>query len=103
MTKCRLCGSEKLEKTFSLENMPTNISVLYKSREECDKQARITYDIYQCSDCSFIQAKDCIESEYYDEYVMTVTHSKTMDNYQANQAKDFVDTYALAGKNIIEV
>ena len=96
MIKCRLCGSEQLVKSFSLENMPTNISVLYRSQEECNDQTPIVYDIYQCSDCTFIQAKDCIDSEYYDEYVMTVTHSKTMNDYQSTQAKEWVETYNLA-------
>jgi SAM-dependent methyltransferase len=99
---CRLCGSNRLIERLTFENVPRSIQRLLK-REQLDEDSSLTLHVYQCEDCNMVQLCDMLESDYYDDYMMTVSHSPQMNEYQRSQAFKFVSQYDLVGKRVIEV
>jgi 2-polyprenyl-3-methyl-5-hydroxy-6-metoxy-1,4-benzoquinol methylase len=99
---CRLCGSERLHVCLTLEHAPRNIQRLL-TREQLTEDSAITLNVYQCQECGLVQLAQTLEPEYYDDYVMTASHSPQMRSYQRSQAFDFVSRFGLAGKRVIEI
>ena len=99
---CRLCGEQALEVCLRLDNMPHDISRMLKESELADDRP-INMTVYTCQSCGFVQLTQTLETTYYDDYLMTATHSPQMQEYQSRQAADFVTDFKLAGKKIIEV
>lgn len=99
---CRLCGSNRLSKCLTLENAPRSIQELL-AEDQLDSDSAITLSVYQCKECGLVQLTEAFESDYYDEYVMTVSHSPQMRAFQRSQAFDFVSRFGLAGKRVIEI
>lgn len=100
--QCRLCGDNKLVSQFTMERAPSNISRLLREEDlASDKSIELT--VYQCSGCGMVQLADILESDFYDDYVMTVSHSPQMATYQRQQAADFVQKFDLTGKSVLEV
>jgi SAM-dependent methyltransferase len=60
-------------------------------------------DVHQCAGCLLVQIPNLLQGDYYDDYIMTVSHSATMRSYQQAQARDFVDRFKLRGKRVLEV
>ncbi len=102
ITKCRLCYSTNLEKCLHLPNSSLNISKLLK-KTELDQDKPIDINVYKCEQCGFVQIPDTLESSYYDNYLMTISHSPQMRAYQLAQASKFVQRYNLIGKRVIEI
>ncbi|MBI1247926.1 methyltransferase domain-containing protein [bacterium] len=99
---CRLCGDDQLASRFVIRHAPSNISRLLRESElAADHSIELT--VYQCDSCGMVQLAEILESDFYDDYVMTVSHSAQMANYQRAQAKDFVEKFDLAGKRVLEV
>jgi SAM-dependent methyltransferase len=99
---CRLCNDSCLKEVLTITNSPRNISrMLRKSDFALDYP--IPLHVFQCSACGHIQINEEIESSFYDDYIMTVSHSRQMQEYQKQQAIDFVAKFSLSGKNVIEV
>ncbi len=103
MKKCRLCNSKNIKKILTIKNMPSNIWFLYNDPKEFINDKPIKFKLFQCTDCDFIQAEENKLNDYYEDYIMTVSHSNKMNTYQKKQAKDFIEKYNLKSKNIIEV
>ncbi len=99
---CRLCGEYGLELCLRLDNMPHDISRLLQESEIAQDRP-INLCVYACQSCGFVQLAQTLETTYYDDYLMTATHSPQMQEYQAQQANEFVDGFNLRGKKIIEV
>jgi SAM-dependent methyltransferase len=99
---CRLCGNQRLVQVLVLRNSPRNIQRLLE-REQIATDQAVTVCVYRCDDCSFVQLVETLESDYYDDYLMAVSHSPQMQAYQHAQSLDFVSRFGLAGKRIIEI
>ena len=99
---CRLCGAKRLSQCLVLENAPRNIQRLL-SPDQIAADRAITLRVYQCAECSFVQLAETLEADYYDDYLMAVSHSPQMQSYQRAQASDFVARFGLKGKRVIEV
>ncbi len=99
---CRLCGSAELRLGMKLSNSPRNISHL-PSADEIESDRGIELSVYQCENCRLVQLRETLDEDYYDEYLMTVSHSPQMQAYQAGQAEEFVTEFHLEGKSVIEV
>ena len=99
---CYLCGSNRFCKCLTLEHAPRNIQRLLTSNQLATDSA-ITLVVYQCQECGLVQLPQTLEAEYYDDYLMTVSHSPQMRAFQRSQAIDFVSRFDLAGKRVIEV
>jgi SAM-dependent methyltransferase len=99
---CRICGSDKLGLCLDLPKSTRNISKLLKDTE-LSKDFPINLKVYKCDICSFVQLNQSLEDDFYDDYVMTVSHSYLMNKFQFEQAKNFVEQYGLQGVRIIEI
>lgn len=99
---CRLCHSSELQPFLLLANSPNNISCLL-DKENLSKDKPLELNVYKCPQCSFVQLSNLLEQNYYDDYLMTVSHSQQMRDYQHSQAFTFIKKFNLQGKKVIEV
>lgn len=99
---CRLCRSNQLFRCLTLRNVPQNIQRLL-TEDQLDFDSAITLSVYQCKECGLVQLADTLEPDYYDDYVMTTSHSPQMKAFQHSQAFEFVSRFALMGKRVIEI
>lgn len=101
-TPCRLCGHEDgLEIVLVHEQSPQNISRLLPAGELAEDRT-VRVEVLRCPVCSFVQLTEPPSASYYDDYLMTVSHSPQMRAYQQAQAAKFVDRFELAGKRVVE-
>ncbi|PIT73918.1 class I SAM-dependent methyltransferase [Limnohabitans sp. G3-2] len=99
---CRVCSQPSLSIVMSVPNVPRNIQRLF-SFDDLHLDRAINLEVLGCSRCGFVQIEPLLEDEYYDDYLMTTTHSRQMQQYQARQARDFVQRFGLVGKSVKEI
>ncbi len=99
---CRLCGEPDREPFLHLPNSPANISSLLRP-ERFTLDRPIDLQVWRCPACGFVQIDPVFTESYYDEYIMTVSHSAQMRNYQQSQAADFIHRFGLRGRRVVEV
>ena len=99
---CRLCGDTRLASTLVMDPAPPNISGLLKNDGPINRRT-IRLDVRRCEGCGFIQLMQELDATFYDEYVMTVSHAATMQHFQSQQARAFVERFGLARRRVIEV
>jgi SAM-dependent methyltransferase len=87
---------------MALSHVPRNIQRLFEFNELLLDQS-IDLGVLTCDRCGFVQIEPMLAAAYYDDYLMTTTHSVQMQNYQARQAKDFVKRFGLVGKSVKEM
>ncbi|MEW6250691.1 MAG: methyltransferase domain-containing protein [Planctomycetota bacterium] len=99
---CRLCGNAALTPILTLDPAPPNISRLLRADElAADQPVRLI--VYQCDACGFVQLPHALAAGFYDDYLMTVSHSPQMRAYHRDQATEFVRRFRLAGRRVVEV
>lgn len=99
---CRLCGASALAPALHLARVPGNISRMLLP-EEVGRTPAMPLDVLQCARCGFAQLGRDLGATFYDDYLMTTSHSPQMQQFQAEQAAEFVQRYGLTGKRVIEV
>jgi SAM-dependent methyltransferase len=99
---CRLCGSAGLEPVLTLERAPKDVSYLLTAAEAA-VDVPIRLDVVRCDDCRHVQLTRDPSSDYYEDYLMTVSHSPQMRAFQHGQAADFVSRFDLVGKRVVEI
>jgi SAM-dependent methyltransferase len=102
VSRCRLCDEPEREPFLHLEHAPANISRLLQ-REDFGKDPPIDLQVWRCRVCGFVQIDPVLADDYYDEYLMTVSHSAQMRRYQQAQAEAFVERFELRGRQVLEV
>ena len=100
--RCRLCGDTALESALVVDPAPPNISALLPDALTAPP-ATIRLDVQRCTRCGFIQLTQQLDVSFYDDYVMTVSHARTMQDFQARQARSFVVRFALQGRQVVEL
>lgn len=100
--RCRLCGADGREPFLHLANSPANISSLLRPERFAGDRA-IDLRVWRCRECGFVQIDPVFGETYYDEYIMTVSHSAQMREYQQGQASEFVERLGLRGRRVVEV
>ena len=85
-----------------MDPAPPNISRLLKNDGPINRRT-IRLDVHRCDGCGFIQLSQELHATFYDEYVMTVSHAATMQTFQSQQARTFVERFALANRRVVEV
>ena len=99
---CRLCGATELSLCLTLQNAPGSVQKLLTA-DQTQRDVAATLFIYQCDECGLVQLGDAPEMDFYDEYLMTASHSPQMRDFQREQAYGFVSEFNLVGKRIIEI
>jgi SAM-dependent methyltransferase len=101
-TCCRLCGGDDLDVVLAHERAPRNVSYLPRA-DELAGDAPTTVEVLRCDACGFVQLTEPPSETYYDDYLMTVSHSPQMRLYQQAQAEKLVERFGLRGKRAVEV
>jgi len=102
MNTCRLCRHAHLRDVLTISHVPKNIQRLFRETE-LDQDHPIDLTVRRCDRCGFVQFPQSLDEAYYDDYLMTMTHSRQMQDYQQRQAEDFVRRFNLIGKQVKEV
>jgi SAM-dependent methyltransferase len=84
-----------------LPGAPRNIQHLLTKGELAADQP-VDIEVRTCASCGFVQINPLLDDRYYDEYLMTTTHSPQMQEYQSRQAQEFVQRFGLRGKRVLE-
>jgi SAM-dependent methyltransferase len=87
---------------MNIPQVPRNIQRLFKP-DELHLDRSVSLDLLGCDRCGFVQIVPMLDEAYYDDYLMTTTHSRQMQEYQARQARNFVQTFGLVGKSVKEM
>lgn len=100
--KCRICGSENLDKWLTLENMPMTDNIKY---ENINDEFLCNIDIHICLDCHTSQTlKDISYNEYYNEYNYSVNQSKLANDFMNCLCNKLWDKYQLTnGCKVLEI
>ncbi|MCG3128162.1 MAG: hypothetical protein CHACPFDD_03038 [Phycisphaerae bacterium] len=99
--RCRLCASDRLNAVLTLPRAPRNIQRLLR-REQLADDRSMTLVVRACEACGLVQLDQSPGRHYYDDYVMTVSHSPQMRRYQQEQAGALVGRYGLRGRTVVE-
>lgn len=99
---CKLCRSAALKQVLMLAKAPRTISRLLRP-EELAQDHGVDLRVFQCGSCGFVQLIQTLQDDYYDDYLMTATHSTTMQTYQREQVADFVGRFGLQGRRVVEI
>lgn len=100
---CRVCRSAgELVPALELTRAPRNVSFLLRPEDVADDRP-IALEVLRCGRCGHVQLAIDPDAAYYDDYIMTVSHSPQMRAFQHDQAQAFVDRFGLAGRRVIEV
>lgn len=101
---CISCKSSQMDLFLKMPNAPSNVQKLLIDKEFYIKK-KVILKIYKCKICTLVQlAEDIsIEDDYYNDYIMTRTHSPFLRSYQKKLARKFVRSFNLVGKKILEI
>ncbi|HEX8414411.1 MAG TPA: class I SAM-dependent methyltransferase [Sphingomicrobium sp.] len=102
MKTCRLCGRTDISVVLAMPRLPRNIQRLF-TPDTLHEDRPTALNVYRCNSCRFVQLLDVLEDDYYDDYLMTTSHSRQMQDYQRDQARDFVIRFGLEGRHIKEM
>lgn len=102
MRECRLCSRTDVSVMLAMPRLPRNIQRLF-TPETLHEDRATALNVYRCESCRFVQLLDVLEDDYYDDYLMTTSHSRQMQDYQRDQARDFVTRFGLEGRHVKEM
>ena len=98
---CRLCNSNKITKTFSLQ--PTPPANAFVKKEQLNTiQECFPLDVYQCESCFHVQLLLVVDPEFlFNEYVYVSGTSKIFINHFKKYAHDIIDEYNISADSLI--
>jgi 2-polyprenyl-3-methyl-5-hydroxy-6-metoxy-1,4-benzoquinol methylase len=99
---CKLCKFDTFETVINFQKYPDTISNLFSSPQAATKGVT-QISFLKCKCCNHIQISEDMPQSFYDEYVMTVSHSNKMKDFQNEQADFFISKFNLKGKKVLEV
>jgi len=99
---CRLCAQQDLTPFLELPHSAGNISRMLLA-QEIGMIPAVDLRVYQCSRCGFVQLSEDLGTTFYDDYLMTTSHSRQVQDFQQSQATDFVLRYGLRGRRVVDV
>lgn len=101
-SKCRLCGNETLYDFYHSPSMP--VAGLYCDRalnHAFTKSAPMTLAF--CEDCSFVQLRETVNPDIYQEYSFTGRYTQTYNNHLTRVAKYLINNFNMVGKRVLEI
>jgi len=99
---CRLCSQHALRLFLELPHSAGNISRMLR-QQEIGMIKPVDLRVFECRRCGFVQLTEDLGSTFYDDYVMTASHSPQMQAFQQAQAANFVERYGLRDRRVVEV
>lgn len=102
VNSCRVCGNKFFkEPLLRYENMPKAAQHL-PTADLVRLEKGIDLEVYQCSGCGLVQLSNEPVS-YYKEVIRASAFSEEMKKFRIQQFSDFVTSYSLKNKKVIEV
>lgn len=99
---CRLCAFNGLAVALELQGMPRwNHRLLRQNEVHDDRGIDIT--IQTCPSCGFVCLPLSLSEAYYDDYVNVPSLSAHAQQFQQQQARQFVQRFGLQGAHVLEV
>ncbi|EKD86450.1 MAG: hypothetical protein ACD_37C00282G0005 [uncultured bacterium] len=101
--RCISCGFIKLTVFLEVPNAPMRVQVI--SEKNLLKDKKINLKILKCERCTLVQLSDknYVVDDYYDDYIMSRTYSPHARKYLKGLARDFVGSFNLKNKLVIDV
>ena len=102
MNNCKVCGLELFEEPLlRYENMPKAAQFL-PDADSLENDSGVALEVYQCSGCGLVQL--CSDPvHYYRDVIRAATFSEEMKSFRRKQFGDFVRSYELQGKKVLEI
>lgn len=96
--KCRVCGYD-INVIENLENIPFQVSVLYK---EPTAYQTCNVDLFGCANCSHFQIPDVNKNDYYNDYLMMSKMNKSLIEAR-KEACSFLNLKAESKENFLDI
>jgi SAM-dependent methyltransferase len=102
MNTCTVCGRELFEQPLlRYENMPKAAQFL-PDADSFEDDKGVDLEVYQCSGCGLVQLSSDPVS-YYRDVIRAAAFSEEMKSFRRKQFDDFVRSYNLHGKKVLEI
>src|SRR5438067_1890937 len=102
MNRCKICNREDLSLFISFKKYPKSISYLFSDADKAKKDFT-ELSFVKCNYCHHVQISKDMPQEFYQDYIMTVSHSKKMNDFQIEQAEFVIKKFNLKNKTVLEV
>lgn len=100
--KCRLCSSDNVKSVLSLERVPANVQAML-TQDQLGQVSAVKFEVFQCEQCGLVQAPLQLNSQYYDDYLMSTTFSTQLADYLDGLVEEFTTTYQLSQGRVLDV
>ena len=103
--QCIVCGSTRIERLISLDDVPIHCNVLWPTREEARRAPHGDLQLGFCTVCGhvFNTAFDPALMEYTQEYENSLHFSQRFQSYAEGLAERLVQRYGVRDKNVIDI
>jgi len=99
--KCRICRSSDLVEVLHYPRAPRNIERLLNA-DELARDGAVELRAARCGNCGHVQLPEQLQAGYYEDYLMSHSHAKKMQDFQRRQASEFLDHFQLKGGRVFE-
>ena len=99
---CRLCGFLGLTVAVELTGMPRWNHRLLREHELASDRP-VDLRVHRCPSCGFVSVAMQLADDYYDDYVNAPSLSPQAQQFQREQAVEFVERFGLKGSRVLEV
>lgn len=73
------------------------------SCDQLGQKTETNLDVFQCHDCGLVQAAMQLHHEYYDDYLMSQSHSAQLTHYLDQLVTRFLDQHAPSVTRVLDV
>lgn len=98
---CRICQSADLAQVLHYAQTPRNIERLLTT-DELARDSAVELHVARCDNCGHVQLTEQLQADYYEDYLMSHSHAKKMQEFQRKQASEFLDHFGLREGRIFE-
>lgn len=98
---CRICANRDIDLVLHFDKVPRNIERLLDSAS-LDRDKPVELNVYQCNICSHVQLVEQLEDNFYEDYLMTHSHAKKMQEFQRKQISEFIGYFGLKKARVFE-
>ncbi|MCG3136829.1 MAG: Ubiquinone biosynthesis O-methyltransferase [Phycisphaerae bacterium] len=99
--RCRVCGETQLTPVLHYDRAPSNIERLLEA-DQFDRDRAVELNVVRCGWCGHVQLPVTLQDDYYEDYLMSHSHARKMQDFQRRQARAFLQHFQLDGARIFE-
>lgn len=104
-SRCPSCHSQRLERFYSVQNVPANSCLLFDSPQEAIDCPKGNIGLTYCRDCDFVFNADfdMRQMEYSGRYEETQGFSQVFSRFHTQLASDMIERHDLHDCEVMEV